>query len=43
MKPYLGFIKLGGAAAIIFAAVVNDATFVAYVPAALLVLWAFDD
>ena len=43
MKPYLGFIKLGAAAAIIFAAVVNDATFVAYVPSLLLVLWSFDD
>jgi hypothetical protein len=43
LKPYLGFIKLGAAAAIIFAAVVNDATFVAYVPAVLLLFWSFDD
>ena len=43
MKHYAPFLKLGAAAAIIFAAVVNDATFVAYVPALGLILWAFDD
>lgn len=43
MKHYATLLKLGAAAAIIFAAVVNDATFVAYVPAVLLVLWSFDD
>jgi len=43
MKPIAPFLKLGAAAAIIFAAVVNDATFVAYIPAALLVFWSFDD
>jgi len=43
MKPYLGFIKLGAAAVLGFIAWYFDATFVAYVPAVLLVFWSFDD
>jgi len=42
MKKYLPFILLFIAAAWGFTAYVNDATFVAYVPSLLLVLWAYD-
>jgi hypothetical protein len=42
LKPYIGFIKLGAAAALGFVAWYFDATFVGYVPSLLLVLWSFD-
>lgn len=43
MKKYTPFIKLGFAAAFGFLAWNNDATFVAYVPSLLIVLWSFDN
>ena len=43
MKSVTTFIKLAFAAAFGFVAWRYDATFVAYVPSLLLILWSFDD